>query len=63
MTLPNGDQSTFSNLLSRMQHLASKTEHLEDNGTARMELLQMSRELTASLQQPDEVVSLVAFSV
>jgi hypothetical protein len=36
---------------------------VEDDQDARAKMLQLSRELTASLEQPDEVVSLVAFSV
>jgi hypothetical protein len=55
--------SDVANLLARMQSLASSTQRVEDDQDARAKLLQLSRELTASLEQPDEVVSLVAFSV
>jgi hypothetical protein len=50
-------------LLARMQDLASTTRRVEDDQNVRAQILQLSRELTATLQQPDEVVSLVAFSV
>jgi hypothetical protein len=46
-----------------MQSLASGTQRVEDDQDTRAKMLQLSRELTASLEQPDEVVSLVAFSV
>lgn len=55
--------SDVSGLLSRMQRLASGTQRVEDDQDARAKMLQLSRELTATLEQPDEVVSLVAFSV
>lgn len=50
-------------LLARMQGVASSSEDMDNDQNARAALLQLSRELTASLEQPDEVVSLVAFSV
>ena len=56
-------QSDVASLLARMQCLASMTNRVEDNENIRAQMLQLSRELTATLQQPDEVVSLVAFSV
>jgi hypothetical protein len=55
--------SDVAALISRMQSLASGTQRVEDDQDARAKMLQLSRELTASLEQPDEVVSLVAFSV
>jgi hypothetical protein len=55
--------SDVATLLSRIQSLASGTQRIEDDQDARAKMLQLSRELTASLEQPDEVVSLVAFSV
>lgn len=55
--------SPVSSLLSRIQDVASSSKDVEDDQAARATLLQLSRELTASLEQPDEVVSLVAFSV
>ena len=58
-----GDTSDVAGLLARMQCLASTTQRVEDDQDMRAQMLQLSRELTATLQQPDEVVSLVAFSV
>lgn len=58
-----GDGSDIAGLLARMQCLASTTQRVEDDQDIRAQMLQLSRELTATLQQPDEVVSLVAFSV
>jgi hypothetical protein len=55
--------SDVAGLLARMQCLASMTQRVEDDQNIRAQLLQLSRELTATLEQPDEVVSLVAFSV
>jgi hypothetical protein len=55
--------SDVAALISRMHSLASGTQRVEDDQDARAKMLQLSRELTASLEQPDEVVSLVAFSV
>jgi hypothetical protein len=62
--MSSGDgASDVAALISRMQSLASGTQRVEDDQDARAKMLQLSRELTASLEQPDEVVSLVAFSV
>jgi hypothetical protein len=58
-----GDLSDVVGLLARMQCLVSMTQRVEDDQSVRAQMLQLSRELTATLQQPDEVVSLVAFSV
>jgi hypothetical protein len=58
-----GRTSDVADLLSRIQCLASTTGRIEDDQTIRAQILQLSRELIATLQQPDEVVSLVAFSV
>jgi hypothetical protein len=55
--------SDVATLLSRIQYLTSRTQRIEDDQDTRAKLLQSSRELTTSLEQPDEVVSLVAFSV
>lgn len=55
--------SDVAGLLARMQCLASMTRRVEDDQDIRAQMLQLSRELTATLQQPDEVVSLVSFSV
>jgi hypothetical protein len=55
--------SDVATLISHIQSLASGTKRIEDDQDARAKMLQLSRELTASLEQPDEVVSLVAFSV
>lgn len=63
MVSNNGQQSNIASLLSRMQDLASITDQVESDQSTRAQLLQLSKELTASLEQPDEVVSLVAFSV
>lgn len=58
-----GDVSDVAGLLARMQCLASTTQRVEGDQSIRAQMLQLSMELTAALQQPDEVVSLVAFSV
>ena len=58
-----GAASDVAGLLARMQCLASMTRRVEDDQYIRAHMLQLSRELTATLQQPDEVVSLVSFSV
>jgi len=55
--------SDVAELLCRMQRLASMTQRVENDQHVRAQMLQLSRELTATLEQPDEVVSLVAFSV
>jgi len=55
--------SDVTELLARMQCLASTTQRVEDDQSIRAQILQLSRELTTTLEQPDEVVSLVAFSV
>lgn len=52
-----GDTSDVIGLLARMQCLASTTQRVEDDQDIRAQIF------TATLQQPDEVVSLVAFSV
>lgn len=57
------DTSDVAVLLARMQCLASTTQRVEDDQDVRAQMLQLSRELTVTLQQPDEVVSLVSFSV
>jgi len=60
----NGDSSSvITSLLTRMQDIAGKSADITTDQQARASLLQLSRELTTSLEQPDEVVSLVAFSV
>jgi hypothetical protein len=46
-----------------MQLLVSSIKRIEDDQNTRAQMLQLSRQLTASFEQPDEVVSLVAFSV
>lgn len=58
-----GDVSDAAGLLARMQRLASMTQRVEDDQNIRAQILQLNRELTATLEQPDEVVSLLAFSV
>jgi hypothetical protein len=62
MTYEDG-ASNVASLLSRMQCLASTTQNVEDDQDIRAQMVQLSRELTTTLEQPDEVVSLVAFSV
>ena len=57
------DTSSLRALLARMQNVAGESSDIEHDEQARASLLQLSRELTTSLEQPDEVVSLVAFSV
>lgn len=58
-----GGASDAAGLLARMQCLASTTRRVEDDQDIRAQILQLSRQLTATLQRPDEVLSLVAFSV
>lgn len=58
-----GGASDVAGLLARMQCLASMTRRIEDDQHIRAQILQLSRELTTTLQQPDEVVSIVSFSV
>ena len=62
MTYPGG-ASDVANVLARMQCLASMTRRFEDDQNISAQILQLSRELTATLQQLDEVGSLVACSV
>ncbi|KAK5169898.1 uncharacterized protein LTR77_005876 [Saxophila tyrrhenica] len=54
--------SRITKLISRLQTTASESQNVEYDESARATLLQLSRELTASLQAPDEVCSLLAFS-
>lgn len=66
MELPTGQsraETAVSDLVARMQQMASGSPCMETDQKARAQLLQLSRELSARLEQPDEVVSLVAFSV
>lgn len=57
------ETSEIAGLLFRMQRLASGTQRVEDDQHVRAQMLQLSRELTATFEQPDEVVSLVVFVV
>ena len=55
--------SNVASLVERIQSIASNASHdITQDQEARATLLQASRELTATLEQPDEVISLVAFS-
>lgn len=63
MAQANGESVSISSLVTRMQDVAKASKDVETDQAARASFLQLSRELTASLEQPDEVVSLVAFSV
>ncbi|KAF2726271.1 S-adenosyl-L-methionine-dependent methyltransferase [Polychaeton citri CBS 116435] len=56
-------QSTVGSLVSRINAQATQSKDLEHDQSTRANLLQLSRELTASLQAPDEVCSLLAFSI
>lgn len=58
-----GSASDVADLLARMRCLASMTRRFEDDQNISAQILQLSRELTATLQQLDEVGSLVACSV
>jgi len=60
MACSNGQPSPTESLVHRMQTLARNADHDQES---RATLLQLSRQLTASLEAPDEVVSHVAFSV
>lgn len=51
-----------SALLERINAIAQNTSDILQDEMTRAALLQASRQLTASLEQPDEVVSDVAFS-
>lgn len=63
MAQSHGDSALVTDLLARMQAVASSSANVTTDQQARAQLLQMSREMTASLEQPDEVCSNVAFSV
>lgn len=58
-----GSSSPVSSILERLADVAGQSTDIEHDQQARASLLQLSRELTANLEQPDEVVSLLAFSV
>lgn len=51
------DASDVAGLLARMQRIASMTQRVEDDQNIRAQMLQLSRELTTALEQPDEVAS------
>ncbi|KAI9694548.1 MAG: hypothetical protein M1822_000164 [Bathelium mastoideum] len=51
-----------SDLLAGMQAILASSPNVLQDQVARASLLQLSRELTASLEQPDELVSNIAFS-
>jgi len=59
----NSQSSHTTTLISKLQTTASNSQNIEHDEATRATLLQLSRELTASLQAPDEVCSLLAFSV
>lgn len=63
MAQQDGDSAPIVELLTRMQAVASSSRDVSTDQSARAQLLQLSREMTASLEQPDEVCSNVAFSV
>lgn len=58
----NGSENV-SELLRRIQSVSASSPNVLQDQIARASLLQLSRELTANLEQPDELVSNIAFSV
>lgn len=57
-----GDSTYIQSLVDQIQKTAAETNDLGQDGTARAKLLQLSRQLTGQLEQPDELISNVAFS-
>lgn len=58
----DGSSQQVSSLLQRINDIAKESHDVLEDQSARAALLQASRELTASLEQPDDIVSNVAFS-
>ena len=56
-------ESGVTALLEQIQRIASRSKDIDNDQNTRAALLQLSRQLSASLEPPDEVVSLLAFSV
>ena len=63
MGTPINGQGNIPDLLRRIQSVSASSSNVLQDQVARASLLQLSRELTANLEQPDELVSNIAFSV
>lgn len=59
----NGEKSRIRHLVAQINSTAEESADLENDQQTRVQLLQLSRELTKSLEAPDEACSNLAFSV